>query len=280
MKLIQTTAIKVFAFCTIATFFLGIKSITAQAHFSNETEPNNTMETAETMAANNEKPSGVPDGKREGQNIISGYVDNKDTDWFKVLLKSGTNYMTCYGQSAGSFSFRITNSEGETLLSDVYSKTGRDLAVYRFEVPEFGYYYVEIVGTKTDSVWYDFMIGSPTYELEIGYLSCEEGSITMTSSGGTRTAHFDGSTMPGLPADAVVSDVRMTGVSSTAASSILLENREKGFSFNLTNLTWYGDDLISMNLPLDSMWIAQFGYRKAITFTPVLRVNYVYPVYE
>ena len=86
--------------------------------------------------------------------------------------------------------------------------------------------------------------------------------------------------MPGLPADAVVSDVRMTGVSSTAASSILLENREKGFSFNLTNLTWYGDDLISMNLPLDSMWIAQFGYRKAITFTPVLRVNYVYPVYE
>lgn len=31
------------------------------------------METAETMAANNEKPSGVPDGKREGQNIIYVY---------------------------------------------------------------------------------------------------------------------------------------------------------------------------------------------------------------
>lgn len=175
---------------------------------------------------------------------------------------------------------KINKKQIETLLSDVYNKTGRDLAVYRFEVPEFGYYYVEILGTKTDSTRYNFMIGSPTYELEIGYLSCEEGSITMTSSGGTRTAHFDGSTMPGLPADAVVSDVRMTGVSSTAASSIRLENVKRDLSFNLTNLTWYGDDLISMNLPLDSMWIAQFGYRKAITFTPVLRVNYVYPVYE
>ncbi len=232
------------------------------------------------MAANNEKASGVPDGKREGQNIISGFVTNKDVDWFKVLLKNGTNYMTCYGESAGSFSFRITNSEGETLLSDIYSKTGRDFAVYRFDVPEFGYYYVEIVGKRTDSVWYNFMIGSPTYELEIGYLSCEEGSVTMTSGGGTRTAHFDGGSMPGLPAEAVVSDVSMRGVSSIAASSIRLENVDRDFSFNLTNLTWFGDDLISLNLPLDSMWIAQFGYRKDTTFTPVLRVNYVYPVYE
>lgn len=232
------------------------------------------------MAANDEKASGVPDGKREGQNIISGFVTNKDVDWFKVLLKNGTNYMTCYGESAGSFSFRITNSEGETLLSDIYSKTGRDFAVYRFDVPEFGYYYVEIVGKRTDSVWYNFMIGSPTYELEIGYLSCEEGSVTMTSGGGTRTAHFDGGSMPGLPAEAVVSDVSMRGVSSIAASSIRLENRRTGHSFNLTNLTWFGDDLISLNLPLDSMWIAQFGYRKDTTFTPVLRVNYVYPVYE
>lgn len=232
------------------------------------------------MAANNEKASGVPDGKREGQNIISGFVTNKDVDWFKVLLKNGTNYMTCYGESAGSFSFRITNSEGETLLSDIYSKTGCDFAVYRFDVPEFGYYYVEIVGKRTDSVWYNFMIGSPTYELEIGYLSCEEGSVTMTSGGGTRTAHFDGGSMPGLPAEAVVSDVSMRRVSSIAASSIRLENVDRDFSFNLTNLTWFGDDLISLNLPLDSMWIAQFGYRKDTTFTPVLRVNYVYPVYE
>lgn len=280
MKLIQTTTIKVFVFCTIATFFFGITNITAQAHFSNEAEPNNTMETAETMVANNETPSGVPDGKREGQNIISGYATNKDADWFKVLLKGGTNYMTCYGQSAGSFSFRITNSEGETILSDLYSKTGCDFAVYRFETPEFGYYYVEILGTGTNSTWYNFMIGSPTYELEIGYLSCEEGSITMTSDGGARTAHFDGSSMPDLPADAIVSDVKMTGVSSTAVSSIRLENRKRGISFNLTNLTWFGDKLISMNLPLDSMWIAQFGYKKAITFTPVLRISYVYPVYE
>ena len=72
----------------------------------------------------------------------------------------------------------------------------------------------------------------------------------------------------------------MRGVSSIAASSIRLENVDRDFSFNLTNLTWFGDDLISLNLPLDSMWIAQFGYRKDTTFTPVLRVNYVYPVYE
>lgn len=280
MKLIKTKTIKIFACCAIATFFFSIASITAEAHYTYETEPNDTMETAETIAANNEQPRGVLDGSREGQNIVSGYVDSKDVDWYKVLLKGGTNYMTLFGESAGSFSFRITNSEGETMVSDLYSEVGRKFSVYSFETPEYGYYYVEIVGTRTNSNWYDFMIGSPTYEMEIVRLSCDEGSISMTSGGGTRTAHFDGRTIPGLPADAIVSSVRMTGVSSTDVSSIRLENLERGMSVNLTNLTWYGDNLISMNLPLDSMWTAQFGYRKVTTFTPVLRVNYVYPVYE
>lgn len=45
-------------------------------------------------------------------------------------------------------------------------------------------------------------------------------------------------------------------------------------------LSWERDNLVSMELPVESMWIADLQSKKAFTLTPVLNVYYVYPVYD
>lgn len=187
--------------------------------------------------------------------------------------------MTCYGDPG--YSYRITNSAGDTMVRDTYTKLHNDYAVSKFTVPEAGYYYVELNGSKSSEQKYVFMIGSPTYVFAVQNISCVEGSVSMTSGGRKQTVHFDGSTVPGLPEDALACTVTMDGIPLNATSAIRLKNDDRDLSFTLTRYTWYKNGLISMNLPVESMWTADFEYNnKVVTFTPSLRMSYVNPVYE
>ncbi len=280
MDKIKNRILQICTFGIMTVFLFGAINLTVRADSITDKGDNDTMETAESIAANNEKPSGVLDGKHEGQNKIRGYVDSKDTDWYKVLLTAGRNYMTCTGELAGSYTLRIVNSGGDVIVTDVYSKMNRERAVYTFTVPEAGYYYVEIQGTMSQSVWYTFMIGSPTYELDICDIHCTEGSVSMTSGGRAQTVHFNGSSITGLPRDAIASTVKVTDIPLNGTSSVWVENDDRELGFSLVKHTWYRENLLSMNLPVESVWTVEFGYNKVISFTPVLRVIYVYPVYE
>lgn len=93
--------------------------------------------------------------------------------------------MTCYGDPG--YSYRITNSAGDTMVRDTYTKLHNDYAVSKFTVPEAGYYYVELNGSKSSEQKYVFMIGSPTYVFAVQNISCVEGSVSMTSGGRKQT---------------------------------------------------------------------------------------------
>ncbi len=55
---------------------------------------------------------------------------------------------------------------------------------------------------------------------------------------------------------------------------------DREFSFTLRSMFWEQDNLVSMKLPVESMWTADLQSQKAFTLTPVLNVYYVYPVYD
>lgn len=273
--------IKLLAFCAIAALFFNVTALTVHADSINDKGDNDTMETAETIEANDETPSSTLLGSKPGQNVVRGYASTKDTDWYKVLLKAGNNYMTCNANSGEAFIFRITDSDGNTILTDTYAKSGFGPKAYRFTVPTFGYYYVEITGASTISNEYIFMIGSPTYGLESCKIPCTEGSVTFTSSGVKRTVHFNGNAMSGIPDDAIAYKVKISGSGiSTGISSARVENGNRGLSFTLKSITWDQDSLVSMELPVESMWTADLESKKAVTLTPTLIVYYVYPVYD
>ena len=53
-----------------------------------ETEPNNTMETAETIMANHETAAQAVSGSRPSQHVVTGSTSNTDEDWVKVYLSA------------------------------------------------------------------------------------------------------------------------------------------------------------------------------------------------
>lgn len=268
---------KIFFGMTLILGIMGISNACIFAEIKYETEPNDTMENAETITANNETAAGAANATYAGQSVISGDTSITDSDWYKVYLTAGTNYITC---NSCSFEYMVVDENGNTILMDTHLNSSSGPMGYEFNISTDGYYYVRITGVTSSSKNYLFLIGSPTYLVGSCEISCSEGSISMTSNGGNQLGHFDGTMLSNIPEDAVAYSVRMSGIRSTYVKSILLENNQNGTSFSLASYTWDKEGLISMNMPVASVWTASFGYKKVGTFTPVLKVNYAYPVYN
>lgn len=260
----------------IMVLFFCITGNTVRAASTNEVEPNDTIATAQAISANNETAAGAVNGSYSGQQVINGYTSNTDEDWFVVYLNSGVKYLTCNGNT---FDYEVRNSSGGTVRIGTYTKTGFGPTAYSLNIPSDGYYYVKIRGVVSTSQSYLFLIGSPTYSVSSSVINCSEGSISMTSGGGSQTGHFYGNSIS-FPEDAIVYAVKMNGVRTTSVSSIQLSNASSGNSINLNTYTWDKSGLVGLGMPAEATWTAIFGYNKVTTFTPALRVDYVYPVYS
>ncbi|MDE6052822.1 MAG: hypothetical protein K2G55_03480, partial [Lachnospiraceae bacterium] len=281
--MIKRKVTKIFAACMMAAVLLGSASVDVHAETLTttfkETEPNDTKETAELIQANKETAQGYAEATFAGRFEVNGYTSEKDPDWYKVYLNAGTQYMTCYVKP---FSFSIEDESGNAVITDNYTyadttRFGR--TAYEFKVQKEGYYYVRIVGCDPASGQYEFTVGSPTYAMDTCKISCEEGVINMTASGGTKKAHFDGRVLAVLPKDAVVEYVRLE-VKSTLIKSAILINERSGKSLSLDFYPFTKYKLASMNLPVETMWTAELKYNMTTSFAPVLTVQYVYPIYD
>ncbi len=255
---------------------VAFNTLVVRADNTTETEPNDTKSSAQTINANNETAAGAVNGTYTGQHIISGYTSLSDEDWFKVYLNAGQNYLSCNGNS---FSYTVSDSNDNVIRTDTYIKLGYGVTAYELDITTSGYYYVCINGLSNSSTSYLFLIGSPTYEFANCNIPCVEGSISMISGGGEQTGHFDGTSLS-IPSDAIAYSVIMNGVSSSAVSYIQLQNNSNMSSISLNAYSWDKSGIVSYNMPVSSMWTATFGYKTVKTFTPVLKVYYVYPVYE
>lgn len=269
--------------CNIKTFIclmvMGLLfiSLPVKADSVNEVEPNNDKETAQTIQANNETIQGTINHTYAGQHIIRGYSSSNDDDWFKVYLYAGDNYLTC---NEDSFGYRIVNEDESFVESGTYTEVTFGARAYWIDIPSDDYYYVRIRGLTSTSNSYLFLIGSPTYYTAQCNISCLPSTINMPSSGSNVTGIFAGTSVTNLPDDAIAASVKMTGVSSTAINGITLTNVDAGTSFNLGTYNLSYNNLGSMNLFVSSNWNALFKYKKVTSFTPVLKIYYVYPLYD
>lgn len=276
--MVSKRLIKILAACMMAVSFLGAAGINVHAEVVKETEPNDTKETAGLIKANNETAKGAADGTYSGQYTVEGYTSKTDSDWYKVFLKAGDQYMTCNGNS---YDYVIEDASGNILLQDAYIDTGiLGPTAYHFTVQEDGYHYVKITGRVSGSESYLFSIGSPIYSVAICEIPCKEGVINMTSSDKVKSVHFDGEAFATLPEEAIAYKVKLSGIKNIAIKSAILTNEKSGKSISLTTFMWDKDKLASMNMSVASMWTASLEYFKETSFTPVLRIHYAYPVYS
>lgn len=270
--MIRSKLVKMLTTCLVSMFIIGAAGITVHAESVRETEPNNTMETAETIVANHETAAQAVSGTRPNQHVVNGSTSKTDADWFKVYLAAGTQYITC---NDDPFEFEVYDPNGSLVLEELYTKTGFGATAYPFTASTAGYYYVKITGITSSSSDYILLVGGPTYSVA----SCEVELDTVTMSNNRdSSSNFDLRFEDVLPEDAVVYTLSMSGVRSTAVDSISVRNLSRNNTVNLTKYSWNKSGLVSLNMPLKSRWSITYGYNKNISFTPSITIHYVYPV--
>ena len=237
--------LSVMCFCLLA----GGTTIYAQK--VNETESNDTKETAQLIQANKETAAGIVNGNYPDQYVVKGYTSTTDDDWYKVYLTSGTQYVTCN------------------------EKTGFGVKAYPFSAESEGYYYVKVTGAVPSSESYLLLVGGPTYMVA----KCEVKlqPVTMANND-AEVVKFDISNESRLPEDAIVCEISMNGLRNNSVDGITVTNEATNRTVDLRRYSWNQSKLESMNLSLKSNWFVEFAYYKDTSFTPSVDLRYAYPV--
>jgi len=256
----------------------NMQCLSIHAETTNETESNDTAETANTILENKSTPAGYLSGNDTNQHVISGYTSISDEDWFKVYLSSGEKYMTCNADNYGKgFEYTIYSAlDMEFIYNHTYIKNEFGPIAKELTIPSNGYYYVKIQGQEATRNSYLFAIGNPTYSGSSCEINCDEGSVTMSQE--TVTANFNGYQVTGLPDQAIAYTIRMDGLHSNSVNSITLLNTKSNKSCALQKYTWQKTGLVSLNMDVCSNWKATFTRKNTVIFSPILKVYYVYPV--
>ncbi len=251
-------------------FLFGISGITANAQTVSESEPNDSMDTAQTISANRETASGCVNGSYTGQYVVDGTTSTNDSDWYKVYLTAGTQYVTCNGSA---FEFYIYDANGNLFDSATYTKPGYGASAYEFFASSTGYYYVEVIGLSSSSVSYKLAVGGPTYTVD-----------DYTVSLGSATFAYEDlyAEMPlenlSFPDDAIAYTISISGVSSSATNGVTITNSKSStnISMSASNLTRTG--LVYSNMQMRATWEITFKYKKNTTISPRVTFYYVYPI--
>lgn len=272
--------------CTVGILFFmtilgaNIKSLPIHAATTSETESNDTVDTANAILENKSTAAGYLSGNDQNQHVVTGYTSSTDEDWFKVYLSSGKKYMTCNTDNYGKgFEYQIYATSDFTYIdSQIYVKNEYGPVAKKIDVPSSGYYYIRIQGQNAISNSYLFAIGNPTFSSSSCVIKCEEESVTMDEK--IVTANFNGSQLEDVPDSAIAYTIMMDGLKSTSVDSINILNKKSNKSCSLQRYTWQKTGLVSLNMNVRSDWVATFTKYKTVTFSPSLKVYYVYPVID
>lgn len=261
---------KLLVTCFVALLLCGFGGVTANAQTINESEPNDSKETAQTISANRETVAGCVSGSHTGQYVVEGTTSINDSDWYRVYLSAGTQYVTCNGSA---FEFYIYNADGRLFDNATYNKPGFGASAYEFTVSSAGYYYVEVIGLSSSSVSYKIAVGGPTYTLDDYTVSL--GKATFDYEDLYAELPFENFSFPD---DAIAYTISINGVSSSSTNGVTITNSRSSskISMSASNLAKTG--LVYSNMPMCATWEVTFKYKKSTTISPRITFYYVYPI--
>ena len=251
---------------------MNVIALPVHASTVNETEPNNTRETAMTITANRETPAQAVSGNRPNEYVVDGSTSANDEDWYKVYLNAGVQYVTLNG---GTLSFEVYEEDSEfPIIARQYQKTGFGGTAYRFNATTAGFYYVCIHTNLSSSQDYLMLVGDPTYDV----ISCTVNLDSVTMSGSDQNVSFNLVNETSIPEGAIVYSMAVRGVRTTAVDGIAVRNITSGNTVNMDRYTWSKSGLVSLSMPVRGSWRITFEYSKNTTFTPYVVFQCVYPV--
>lgn len=259
--------LSVFIFC-----FVWNSSATVHAQSVKEAEPNDTVETAQLIYANRESVEEAANGSRPNEYVVNGYTSLEDTDWFKIYLTAGEQYVTCNGNA---FDFEVYDPNSNRIMNKSYFKSGYGMKAYPFIASSSDYYYIKVTGAELSSQSYILSVGEPS--LLVKTCQVQLNSVTMANKKNVELT-FDLSENPILPDNAVIYKISFSGVRTTSVNAITVNNIGSSNSVKLNRFTWDKGNLAALKMHLKSIWEIKFDYYKDTAFTPVAKLHFVYPV--
>lgn len=259
----------------LATVLMG-SSISVMAQSVRETEPNDTMDTAEEILANRQTAQNYIDANDDNTYVEKGSVSKTDEDWFKVYLESGKdNYFSIYSDL---LYFRLYDSAGVAVTENIYvTDATTNYQVFDLGNLPSGYYYIRLTGTSASNS-YQFLIGNPVYRGNQVSVQGEKISLSSSNSVAENKISFSEND---YPEDALIYQISINGVNSTYTSKVNLAYSESGKTFSKTSAVAWGtiNVPLSYEFALDGNYTFTYYYKSsAKTFTPTYKFYYVYPI--
>lgn len=259
------------AFAVCCMFSMTSQEVFAKTVYESiEYDTHDTQDTAMEIEANRQNAINAANGNNSTAYFVDGSVDREEQDWYKVYLTKGKQYVSLNGDAVDVV---VYSPNQKKILNKSYTKTGFNCTGFEFDAESEGYYYVQITTIRSYAS-YILSVGNPNYTAAECMVNL--GSVTMSSK--QRSVEFDLRKADVLPDGAVVYSVLMDGLNSQTVSAVDVTNVSTGKKINLGVYTWSKDRLESSNLLLKSKWKVTFTRKEYVTFTPSIKLYYVYPI--
>lgn len=254
-------------FCLVGGLITNASTIKVNAQEISEAANNDSPEEAQLIFANYESAAGFVNGSYTGQRIINGTISSSDTDWFKLSLTGGKQYVTCNGASLQFFVYH-ENNLSTPIAQGSYTHYG--MRAFEFVAPGTGTYFVKLVGLSSSVGSYKLMVGGPTYS--VANIEFSLGTIQM--NGEDKTINFINLYSP---ENAYVYSLSINNLSSSATKGVTVtwENRR---TFNLSTYNMSQNVSVYSNVGLQGEWKVTIKYKKNTTIKPRMTLRFVYPV--
>ena len=261
-----------FSLLLCSSIFWGTK---VSAQTVGESEPNDTIETAQEIQMNRETAVQAATANRVNQYVVNAYTSNSDEDWYKVYLTVGTRYVICNGLG---FNFSVYNEMGQTIMGPIsYLRSSYGgTKSFSFAVTSAGYYYVKVKGKVDSSTSYIIGVGEPTYST--GTCTINFGSMNITHD--YNSPIIDLSNESAIPDGAIICDMLFTGLRTSNASSATINNITQNYKKSLGPTLYSVNNITGVGLNVKSNWKFTIGYKKSTTINPKFNMYFVYPAVD
>ncbi len=268
----------------ILLFILGILTLSSkQVHAATkyETEPNDTIDQAESITRNTQTAAQVAAGNTNGSSVVSGSLNrDEDVDWYKVTL---------YSNQDNFWDYAITNTTSGNVRLEVYDSTGSLVGnnsfdyspltterTFRVTVPTTSTYYLKISRTDTGStLFYGFTIGGPLYFLSSFEVNFPRITLNANTSW-TQQIVLNNNTA--IPRGAIAYEAVLDGgtMSSTSSREIRCESNN---AWQRTSMTpWRRSLPVTNTYSLRQTWEVRYNaWNSTTSFSPRIIFYYVYP---
>ncbi len=267
-KEIRTKILIMFALVFSIIWIGGTK---AYAQTVTEKEPNDSKETAQLIQATRETVTQAASGNRPGQYYVYGNADINDTDWYKVHLTAGTQYVTC---NDFDFNFCVYDENNNMLLEQSYSEVSFGPRAYPFDVNSDGFYYVKVQGITTSSRKYIIGVGDHTYA--VAKCQINLGNVKMTENKElVRDINLKEST---IPDGSIIYDMAFDGLRTSNAKYATINNITQNYTKSLGPSIYSLHNIATNGLKVKSDWKFTIGCVKNKAIDAKFIMYFVYPV--